>query len=535
MPPDLDLSRAFTLDTNGWIFPGLIDAHNHTSYNVLPIYEVPNKYNNRYQWTKPAPYRRHVNTPKKLLTTKSYYDLHSEVIKYAEIKAIVGGVTSIQGSPDLRATGGLVRNIEHQNFGQDRIYQRGLAITDTRWIQRLEDGLLRLMREGKVDAWIVHLAEGTDDKSRAEFPFLKNLGLLGDTTVAIHATALTAPEFREMAAAGTKIVWSPLSNLLLYGDTTKIADAIAQGVLVCLGTDWSPSGSKNLLGELKIADQIDKLRFHDVISDRELVRMVTINPSTALGLDDKVGQIKPGLFADIAVFRKVNADPYRSLIDSNERHVMLVIIGGEPYYGDRAMLEQLKPGDFETLDAGGVEKAIDITDPDIPDGRQTVAEIRGTLEQAMLFDREHMHETFGGARTTEEFDAFLDEKFPHGIVPKRLDPIYPFGDTVFFSRINGSTIANLGFDYSRFWPEADEPNAALLLFVNSPETTLEKLDIDVALDRRAARNIVAHRNGADGEFGTSDDDPFDSIEELDRVPYVGRSALQKLRDHVGPQ
>ncbi len=67
---------------------------------------------------------------------------------------------------------------------------------------------------------------------------------------------------------------------------------------------------------------------------------------------------------------------------------------------------------------------------------------------------------------------------------------------------------------------------AVLDLVN--EASISVLDDDVALDKRAAENIVAHRDGADAVLGTADDDPFDSIEELDAVPWVGPSALDKL-------
>ncbi|MFT5358979.1 MAG: hypothetical protein ACI9KE_006221, partial [Polyangiales bacterium] len=56
------------------------------------------------------------------------------------------------------------------------------------------------------------------------------------------------------------------------------------------------------------------------------------------------------------------------------------------------------------------------------------------------------------------------------------------------------------------------------------------LDDDVALDRRAASNLIEHRDGPDGVFGTSDDDLFDTIEEVDDVPWVGASALGKLAE-----
>ncbi len=67
--------------------------------------------------------------------------------------------------------------------------------------------------------------------------------------------------------------------------------------------------------------------------------------------------------------------------------------------------------------------------------------------------------------------------------------------------------------------------------VNASTVTLELLDDTVGLDVRAARNIIAFRAGADGQIGTSDDRFFGSIEELDRVPYVGQAALRKLREY----
>lgn len=45
---------------------------------------------------------------------------------------------------------------------------------------------------------------------------------------------------------------------------------------------------------------------------------------------------------------------------------------------------------------------------------------------------------------------------------------------------------------------------------------------------RAANNLVAHRDGADGSFGTDDDDLFDSVEEVDSVDYTGPAAFTQL-------
>lgn len=55
----------------------------------------------------------------------------------------------------------------------------------------------------------------------------------------------------------------------------------------------------------------------------------------------------------------------------------------------------------------------------------------------------------------------------------------------------------------------------LLAFLNDPATSFDLLDIAVALDRRAAENLIAAR-------------PFESVDEVDAVRWVGPSAMGKL-------
>jgi hypothetical protein len=76
------------------------------------------------------------------------------------------------------------------------------------------------------------------------------------------------------------------------------------------------------------------------------------------------------------------------------------------------------------------------------------------------------------------------------------------------------------------------PDAAVLTFLNTAQTTLATLDVQVGLDKRAAEAILAHRDGPDAQPGTPDDDRFDSMDELDAVRFVGSSAIQKLRVFV---
>lgn len=70
--------------------------------------------------------------------------------------------------------------------------------------------------------------------------------------------------------------------------------------------------------------------------------------------------------------------------------------------------------------------------------------------------------------------------------------------------------------------------ALVLARVNDPRTTVALLDAKAGLDQRAAKAIVAVRDGADGLAVTVDDKPFATIAALDAVAYVGDAALSKL-------
>jgi phosphatidylserine/phosphatidylglycerophosphate/cardiolipin synthase-like enzyme len=69
--------------------------------------------------------------------------------------------------------------------------------------------------------------------------------------------------------------------------------------------------------------------------------------------------------------------------------------------------------------------------------------------------------------------------------------------------------------------------AHVLAWVNDPATTYDVLRA-AGVPKLSAKNIVAHRDGADQQAGTPDDDRFDDLAELDAVPYVGPIALGKL-------
>ncbi len=108
-------------------------------------------------------------------------------------------------------------------------------------------------------------------------------------------------------------------------------------VPIALGSDWSPSGSKNLLGELKVA----RLAAPAGVDDRDLVDMATCTPAQMLGWQAALGSLATGFRADLIAVAGTTADPYTQLVDALETDVVLVMINGIPRSGTPALMQAL--------------------------------------------------------------------------------------------------------------------------------------------------------------------------------------------------
>lgn len=68
----------------------------------------------------------------------------------------------------------------------------------------------------------------------------------------------------------------------------------------------------------------------------------------------------------------------------------------------------------------------------------------------------------------------------------------------------------------------------VLALVNDTAMTQAALKADAGVTSKVARNIVTHRDGADAKAGTADDNKFDTLAELDAIPFVGPVTLNAL-------
>jgi hypothetical protein len=326
-------------------------------------------------WTEPSqttPFLHHDSWPRAhtyaASTTWPAYGLITacphELLAYVETKAIVGGTTSVQGSPPRNKPpdGMLVRNVEDETFGThdpNLVYASVLTETSS----ALSDSANK-MRAGS--AFVYHCAEGQRGSIVArEFTDATTAGCLQPTFVAVHTNAVDPAAYAKWTDQGA-VAWSPFSNLWLYGQTTDVAAARAHGITVCLGADWAPSGTKNIQGELKSARLVSDAQ-NLGLTDQDLVAMVTSGPGDVLAraYGRQLGRIQKGAMADLVVLRASRStEPFHRIVTSREDDVDLVVVGGVPRYGTPELMTSAPTP--TTLTVGSRSMVLSLGQPDDP-------------------------------------------------------------------------------------------------------------------------------------------------------------------------
>jgi 5-methylthioadenosine/S-adenosylhomocysteine deaminase len=370
--------------TRGAIYPGLIELHNHLAYDALPLWQVPERYANRDKWSGIPAYRKLISGPMQVLGRTP--GLLPALIRYVECKCLAGGVTTSQGIELFSNRGarrfyrGVVRNVENT---EDAALPDALTKISDVEAEKAERFLARL---SKQTCFLLHLSEGIDDGARAHFRSLElspGRWAITPALAGIHCAALEDEDFEVLGRLGGAMVWSPLSNLLLYGKTARVKAARRHHVRIGLGSDWSPSGSKNLLCELKVARIASGLR-GDPFSDEDLVAMATCDAAAILQWDKACGSIEAGKRADLIVVDEGTGDPYARLVDARESDLTLVMIAGVARLGVPSVMERLGPVD-EKVTIGARDRVLNLRqplgDPDV--GAISLAEAKTTLARAL--------------------------------------------------------------------------------------------------------------------------------------------------------
>jgi hypothetical protein len=350
-PPGVDVFA-----TDGFIFPGLIDAHNHPQWNVLDAIPFETTFSERYEWQQTGLYQQVRDQFNDILNYGGDGAQLANLFKLAEVRAGCSGTTTIQGfncmehSYDSFARQGIGINNAERFPG--RVYSDAFPLSR-------DPSFWRDRRSEYWERFVIHLAEGSTPAALQEYHAWRDLGFLDGRTVIVHGIPLGKDAFSQMAQVGAHLVWSPSSNGFLYGVTADIPSALDAGVNVALAPDWTESGRPDLLAELKFAGHLSDSLWGGQVTARQLAACVTRNAAKALGLEGRKGSIATGMDADLAIIPKIHPDPYASLLNATPADIRLTVVCGRPLVGDPDVMDGFPFLEtLEDITVGGRNKKI---------------------------------------------------------------------------------------------------------------------------------------------------------------------------------
>jgi cytosine/adenosine deaminase-related metal-dependent hydrolase len=178
----------------------------------------------------------------------------------------------------------------------------------------------RLMREmaelarGLGVRMHTHLAETREEDAycrqalgRTPTEYADELGWLGEDVWLAHCVHLDKPAVKRFAATGTSVAHCPSSNARLGAGIAPIRQLLRAGAAVGLGVD-GPASSEgtSLAGELRqalLAARLRDSRGPAALTARQALWIGTRGGACCLGRADEIGALRPGMLADIALWR----------------------------------------------------------------------------------------------------------------------------------------------------------------------------------------------------------------------------------------
>jgi 5-methylthioadenosine/S-adenosylhomocysteine deaminase len=177
---------------------------------------------------------------------------------------------------------------------------------------------------------------------------LADHGVLEGQVLAAHGVWLDDADRRLLGAAGAAVAHCPQSNLKLGSGIAPVADLLAAGITVGVGTDGPASNDDlDLWEELRLAPLLARGARHDpeAMGAAQALALATSEAALALALPD-VGQLRPGAWADlirldldVPAFTPLRPDTVLTqlVFAGSARYVTDVWVAGRPVVADRQL------------------------------------------------------------------------------------------------------------------------------------------------------------------------------------------------------
>lgn len=170
--------------------------------------------------------------------------------------------------------------------------------------------LLKIQKVAKERNTLIHMHTQQGDRETYQIEkrygkrpvaFLKNLGYLDESLIAVHLTDCNDEEASVVAKSGASMILCPGSIAIIDGIVPPSLTFQKHGGCVALGSDQAPGNNcHNIINEMKNVTLFNKIRFCDpeVMPAWAALRMATIEGARAIGLGDITGSLEVGKQAD---------------------------------------------------------------------------------------------------------------------------------------------------------------------------------------------------------------------------------------------
>jgi len=173
----------------------------------------------------------------------------------------------------------------------------------------------------------VHVASARKAANQIE-PLYK-AKLMGKDVQLIHTLSASPAELDMIKESGSSVSVSPGSELRIGYGYPQISEMLAKGIPLGISIDTSAlTGSSNLFAVLKLARDSENARAESEtkMSARKALELGTIGGAQAMGIDDKVGSLKPGKRADLIA---INTNALNMAVMTDPAHLVLEATGPE--------------------------------------------------------------------------------------------------------------------------------------------------------------------------------------------------------------
>lgn len=328
------------------ISPGLINAHDHIGWiNTFPYTPGTVRYEHRHDWRKGDAADHEPKIPAPMTSSNASK-------QWGELRFVLGGATSTNASG---SSAGLLRNLDIasglEGLGAGAVKYDTFPLGDSDSGVRLTNScnypnIVEPSTVANASAYTPHVGEGNDRAARNEFLCMIDTAaggkaVLTQNAAIIHGIGMSRDDIARVKDTGMKLIWSPRTNITLYGDTAPVTLYHRLGVPIALGTDWLPTGSMNMLRELSCAAQFNTHNLGGYFSSQDLWRMATLDAARALNVSTVIGKLAANMTADIAVFKRHGRSPYAAVVYAEAKDVQLVLRGGKVLSGADATVSAL--------------------------------------------------------------------------------------------------------------------------------------------------------------------------------------------------